>query len=248
MTAPRVRRPLLRAAGFGALAATLVAVACEAPQPTQPPSAGPSFSKSALTPKSAVAGFFPDVATKGTGKDDILLFVVSADGEVLRHAWLRDAPDPTVPVRGVGDPRLRPLMEPFRGMVDRVQLVEFKPGEVGPTGTRVIWTQLRPGPGSASRAGEGSERAVALRDAVRRHYPAAQRDAGVTAQVGVSFTVGADGKAQGVKVIDRDLDPAFARAALAVVADLTFTPTAPDEETVMVVPFAPERRPAPDAR
>src|SRR5205085_3236722 len=91
MTAPRARRPLLRAAAFAALAAGLVAVACEAPQPTQPPSAGPIFAKSELTPKAAVAEYFPEVATRGTGRYDFLEFVVTAEGEVVHHAWVRGA-------------------------------------------------------------------------------------------------------------------------------------------------------------
>lgn len=36
MTSPRVRRPRLRAAGFGAAALAMIAAACEAPGPVQP--------------------------------------------------------------------------------------------------------------------------------------------------------------------------------------------------------------------
>jgi TonB family protein len=244
MTAPRVRRPLLRAAASGALSALLVAAACEAPQPTQPPVAGPIFDKSALTPKAAVADFFPAVATQGTAKDDILLFVVSAEGDVVQRAWIRGAPDPTSPVRGAGDARLRPLIEPYKGKVARVQLVEFRPGEVGPTETRVVWAQLRPAPGTAP----DDPRSIALRDAIRRHYPPRLRDAGITARVGVSFTVGADGKAGEVSVVGDEMDSAFVDAARAVVADLTFPPGKPGEGVVMTISFAPERTPAPDAR
>jgi TonB family protein len=74
------------------------------------------------------------------------------------------------------------------------------------------------------------------------------RDAGVTARVAVSFTVGADGKAQGVSVMDTDVAPAFTQAARAVVADLTFPPGGAGEETVMLIHFAPERTPAPAVR
>jgi protein TonB len=244
MTAPRVRRPLLRAAASGALSALLVAAACEAPQPTQPPVARRIFDKSALTPKAAVADFFPAVATQGTAKDDILLFVVSAEGDVVQRAWIRGAPDPTTPVRGAGDARLRPLIEPYKGKVARVQLVEFRPGEVGPTETRVVWAQLRPAPGTAP----DDPRSIALRDAIRRHYPPRLRDAGITARVGVSFTVGADGKAGEVSVVGDEMDSAFVDAARAVVADLTFPPGKPGEGVVMTISFAPERTPAPDAR
>jgi TonB family protein len=101
--------------------------------------------------------------------------------------------------------------------------------------------------GLASDAG-GSEHEAALRDAVRRHYPPLLRDAGITAQVAVSFTVGADGRARGVSVVGSGVNPAFAQAARAVVADLTFAPGAPGEETMMSIPFLPERTPAPAAR
>lgn len=239
MTAPRVRRPLLRAAGFAGIAAALVVAACEAPQPTTPPATGPSFAKSALTPQAAIAHYYPEVASRGTKKDDILLFVVSPEGDVVRHAWITDAPDPTIPVRGVGDPRVTALTEPFRGKVDQVQLVEFRPGEVGPTATRVVWTRLR-------GAGGPDAQSLALHDAVRRHYTLALREAGLTGLVGVSFNVGADGKGRDVEV-SGDVDPRLAQAARAVIADLTFTPTNPDEGMVMTIPFLPERRPAPAA-
>jgi beta-lactamase regulating signal transducer with metallopeptidase domain len=246
MTASPVRRPLLRAAGFGAVAATLLVVACEAPQPTQPSASGPSFSKTPMTPEAAVAQYFPDVAKKGMAPDDILLFVVAPDGEMLRHAWIRDAPDPTTPIRGAGDPRLRPLIAPFSGMMSRVSLVQYSPGELGPTGSQVMWVQLRRRPGTPRPAAADPRDDRALHDAVRRHYTVALRDAGVLGQVGVSFAVGADGKARDVQVAD-GADPRLAEAARAVVADLTFTPTQPGEMEVMMIPFLPERRPAPAA-
>jgi len=246
MTAPRVRRPLLRAAGFTALAATLVAVACRAPEPMQAASGGPTFAKSALTPQTAVATYFPEVATKGTGRYDFLEFVVTAEGEVVHHAWVRGALAPGVRSPN-SDPHVRAGMMPqFRGKVESYRLVGFQPGEVGPTATEVAWTVLRPRPGSAAARVESPEDR-ALREAIRRHYPPLMRDAGITARVGVDFTVGADGKARDVKV-DDGVDPAFAQAARAVVADLVFPPTAPGEETLMVIAFLPERRPAPDAR
>jgi len=247
MTAPRARRPLVRATAFAALAAGLVAVACEAPQPTQPSSAAPSFAKTALTPQAAVAHYFPEVATKGMGRYDFLEFVVTADGEVVHHAWVRGALAPGVrsPER---DPHLREeVMRPFRGKVSEYRLVRFQPGEVGPTATEVAWTVLQPAPGSGADAGP-SAYDIALSDAIRRHYPPLMRDAGITARVAVDFTVGADGKARGVTIVGEHIDPAFAQAARAVVADLTFPPSRPDEETMMVIPFAPERRPAPATR
>jgi len=270
MTAPRAPRPLLRAAGFGGLASALVALACEAPQPTQPsPVAADRGSPllayelawddstvlgtglvartGALTPAAAVARYFPEVATKGTAPDDILNFIVSSDGEVLRHEWVRGTPDPRVPGRGLGDPRLQNTLREFRERIAGARLVRFRAGEVGPTATQVAWTQLRPPPGSADPRARGSEHVRALDAAIRRHYPPLLRDAGVTAQVTVSFTVGPDGKARGVKV-PGTVAPPFAQAARAVVADLTFPPGAADEETVMLIDFAPERPPAPAAR
>ena len=240
MTAPRVRRPLLRAAGFAGLAAVLVFAACEAPQPTTPPAAGPTFAKSALTPQSAVAHYFPDVATRGTAKDDILLFVVSPEGDVVRHAWITGAAEPSEGGgRGLADLRLRPSILEFRGKIDGSRMVRFAPGEVGPTATEVVWVELR-GPGGPDAQSQ------ALHDAVRRHYTLALREAGLTGQVGVSFTVGPDGKARDLEV-SGNVDPRLAEAARAVVAELTFPPSQPGEGMVMTIPFLPERRPAPAA-
>jgi hypothetical protein len=142
MTAPRARRPLLRAAGCAALAAVLAAAAGRAPQPT---SAVPSFARTALTPQAAVARYFPEVATKGTAPGDFLEFVVSTDGEVVRHTWVRDPfPD--------GEKNMWKTTSDFAGQVANYRVVHFKPGEVGPTATEVRWTELRPGPGSVATA------------------------------------------------------------------------------------------------
>ncbi|HEX8693454.1 MAG TPA: M56 family metallopeptidase, partial [Longimicrobium sp.] len=96
MTAPRVRQPWLRAAGFGAAAAALLAAACEAPGPLQPapadaervysaPGAAAGVQPAALTPREAIARFYPDVLTKGADGGARLLFVLSPAGEVVRH-------------------------------------------------------------------------------------------------------------------------------------------------------------------
>ncbi|MFL5541283.1 MAG: M56 family metallopeptidase [Longimicrobiaceae bacterium] len=240
MTAPRARRPLLRAAGFAAVAATLVALACEAPQPTQPSGSQARPAKSALTPRNAVAAYFPEVAKQGTLPGDLLFFVISGEGDVLRAEWIRGEINRSE-IQGLGDSRVRSRVAPFRGMLDRARVVRLAPGEAGPSETQVIWVQLRSSPNVES------ERSRAIREAIRRHYPPLLRDAGITARVPVSFRVDADGKARAVKVVEDGVQPAFVEAARAVVADLTFPRTAPGEEVVMVIVFAPERTPAPSA-
>lgn len=260
MTAPRARRPLLRAAAFAALAAGLVAVACEAPQPTQPPSAGPSFArKTQVTPPGVLQladvavqpelvnraeiqeqlkeSYPPSLRNAGVEGIVTVSMVVGADGltrapEVV-HTSHEAFREPAIAV--AARMRFQPAKKDGRAVAVQVTLP-------------VVFQLSRSKGGPAGADAEGRVDEVALRSAVRRHYPPLKRDAGITAVVTVAFTVGADGKAREVTLVDRGVDPAFAQAARAVVADLTFQPTAPREEIMMMIPFLPERRPAPDAR
>jgi TonB family protein len=270
MTAPAARRPLLRAAACGAVAAALAAAACEAPEPTRPASREPSLAGAASTPGTANAD-----ASRGDPPGVLQLADVDGPPEIVNRAavqralqegyppLLRDAgveaivtvsmvvgADGITRAPAVVHTSHEAFREPALGAVARMR---FRPATKGGRAVPVRVTlpvafQLSDLPPRRGPAPAGSADDSALRDAVRRHYPPLMRDAGVTAQVGVSFTVGADGKARGVRIVDRGVDPAFARAARAVVADLTFPPGGPGEERMMLIPFAPERTPAPAAR
>jgi len=260
MTATPARRPLLRASGFAAVAATLVVLACEAPQPTQPPSQEPTFNRTALPPdppgvlqladvddqpelvnRAAVRrqlqeGYPPLLRDAGVEGLVTVSMVVGADGltrlPAVIHTDHEAFREPAL--AAVAGMRFQPAKKDGRAVAVRVALP-------------IAFQLSGSASGPPSAEGAGNEHEAALLDAVRRHYPPLMRDAGITAQVGVSFTVGADGRARGVTIVGDGVDPAFARAARAVVADLTFPRTAPGEEMVMTISFAPERTPAPAA-
>lgn len=260
MTAPRARRPLLRAAAFVALAASLVAVACEAPQPTQPSPAGPTLAKTGLTLPGVLQLADVDEQPEIVNRVEVQRLLQESYPPLLRDAGVEGLVTVTMVVGADGRTRASTVVhtndEAFRApALAAVAGMRFQPAKKGGRAVAVQVTlpvafQLsRSAAGPVSAPAGRSELDAALQDAVRRHYPPLLRDAGITAQVGVSFTVGADGRAHGVTIVGDHIDPAFAQAARAVVADLTFPPpSAPGEEIVMVIPFAPERTPAPAAR
>ncbi|HET7231399.1 MAG TPA: M56 family metallopeptidase [Longimicrobium sp.] len=147
MTAPRVRRPILRAAGFGAVAAALGIAACEAPMPTMQPSMGGtrqvagtqgSFAKTPLTPRALLEQYYPQVLADGMPAGDIIAFVFDADGGVRKHEYIAASPANG----GQGNNRLNGLT----GNPDRiasVNVVKSQPGELAPTGVSLILVQLK---------------------------------------------------------------------------------------------------------
>lgn len=97
MTMPRERSPWTRAAGFGALALALAAAACETPAPTplapapvervySAADAPQGLQAAKLSPRDAIARYFPDVLTKGVEPNTVLTFVVDHRGEVVHSA------------------------------------------------------------------------------------------------------------------------------------------------------------------
>ncbi|HYH82848.1 MAG TPA: M56 family metallopeptidase [Longimicrobium sp.] len=263
MTAPRVRRPLLRAAGFGAVAAALAAAACETPAPMQPTPGGTrqlsgapgSFARSAMTPRTLLEQYYPQVLRDGMAADQVIAFVLSDEGEVVSHEMLtaaRGGAPATVRTQGEA---LERALGRYTSQFNSINVIATKPGELGPTEVQMAIVQLKAavagaaaGPGEApllparSADGENAYR-EAFRAAVSRHYPPILRDAGITGRMVVRLNVGENGRATNVEVLEGDAR--FAEAARAVVRDLAFNGRG---DTVMVIHFAPERRPAPAAR
>lgn len=144
MTAPRVRRPVLRAAAFGAVAAALVAAACETPAPTQPGAGtaralyrepGAGFAKTPLTPETAVATYFPQVARDGLPAGEFLLFVISPEGGVLRHERMSGGTDGAMlraVATGIGMSQVR-----------SVDVMKPRVGQPGPLPAAIVWVQLK---------------------------------------------------------------------------------------------------------
>lgn len=165
MTAPRLPHSGLRAAGFGVLAAALVAAACETPGPMQ---VGPAAAErvyaapdadhgpSRANPRELVARFYPDVLTKGAGEGATLTFVLAPDGEVTSHALERSEPTTGITVDGerarIGPMKAGRDLNPDD--IESVDVVRFTAGQMGPDAVGVIVIRMdEPG----SRAGRGTE-------------------------------------------------------------------------------------------
>jgi hypothetical protein len=174
MTAPKLRHPGLRAAGFGVLAAALVAAACETPGPMQvaPASAERVYTApdaadhgpSRVNPRELIARYYPDVLTKGAGGGATITFIVSPDGEVASHTLepreeVQELTATDGTVRGsVRVPfRVRPMTAGANLDPDDIASVEvfrFAAGQMGPDPVGVVWVRMgEPG----SRAGRGTE-------------------------------------------------------------------------------------------
>lgn len=288
MTAPRVRRPVLRAAALGAVTAALVVAACEAPAPTQPspggaravysasPQAG--LPRSPLSTRALLREYYPDVLRHGMEPGDVVVFVLSADGAVIDHALLSPtlAPDASAAdARAAQSSGVGRALQRYASQVNSMNVVKSLPGELGPTEVRVAIAQLKATPADAGEARadlSGAERVatadralattaeprdaerhlspeaareeaerVAFRAAVARHYPADLRAAGVTGRIALRMNIGDDGRPSDIVVVRGD--ERFADAARAVAADLVYRNRG---DMVMVIDFAPERRPAAD--
>jgi hypothetical protein len=143
MTAPRVRRPLARAAGFGVLAAALLAAACRTPAPesTPAPRVQQENSRFPITPRDALAQYFPDVVRNGMGSGEILLFVLTPDGRVTRHERVTS---------GQGQ---QPWDNISPDQIGSVDVLKRPAGEMAPTGVQIVWVVLK-----ASAAGTAGGR------------------------------------------------------------------------------------------
>lgn len=167
MTAPRVRRPLLRATGFAGIAAGLVFAACEAPGPMQPSPAGSRriYAAEGAEPqgkprakidiREMVSSYFPEVAREGLSRDESLYFTLSPEGEIIGHARRRLS-RPTGYAVGANGRRLTvhdPVAELGidRSTIRSIDNVAQPAGTVAPTPVQVVLVQLkRPGVESGS--------------------------------------------------------------------------------------------------
>jgi beta-lactamase regulating signal transducer with metallopeptidase domain len=166
MTAPRVRRPLARAAGLGALAALLVAAACEAPQPVGPSVEGSRRVYTAAPDQGThsrhslaqlVNKYFPDVAANGLGDDQAVAFVLSDAGEVVSHELIRMGAAHTpgnavVQALGIGGEHSAAVAAVDPATIAAMDVMKEPAGRLGPTPVRVLVIQLK-APGDATRAG-----------------------------------------------------------------------------------------------
>ncbi|MFL5537679.1 MAG: M56 family metallopeptidase, partial [Longimicrobiaceae bacterium] len=277
MTAPRGRRPILRAAAVGAMAAALVAAACETPAPTQPTAGtaralyrepGAGFARTPLTPETAVATWFPQVARDGLPAGEFLLFVISPEGGVLRHERLSGGTDGAMMRAATAD---IPMSQ-----VRSVDMMKPRVGQPGPLPATLVWVQLK-GPGDdpstmtmSRRVPDGTDRqgswnsvrtrtagvqamagvegvaspagapdAAQLRAAMQRFYTPQMAAAGLLGQAEIRYTVGADGKARDVEIYAKPA--ALEPATRNIVSALTFAPGAANRQGEMRLDFGAEK-------
>jgi beta-lactamase regulating signal transducer with metallopeptidase domain len=161
MTSPRVKRPWVRAALFGAAALATVVAACEAPGPVQPapasvtlqPARTENVSELASIPsnvrisraaiEAAVREHYPEVFRAAAGESATLMFVVSPDGSIQRHERLQTK-------RTRSDAAQVEVQELSRatGLRERspeepviMDVVTFSPGQMGPGRVEVVWNR-----------------------------------------------------------------------------------------------------------
>jgi hypothetical protein len=125
MTSPRARRPLLRAAGFGAVAVGLVVAACQAPGPAHPSRAETDAAR-VMTTREVMDHFYPQLA-RGVGDSATVLLVYTPAGALLDHR---------LTVAGQAPPRL-PLPA-WASTPANLEVVDFAAGDVGPQPVRLI--------------------------------------------------------------------------------------------------------------
>lgn len=227
MTAPRARRPLLRAAGFACVAAVLAACETSAPMGPAPAATLRAPSSSSLaTARTLLERHYPQVLREGVLEGDVIIFEVDADGRVVSRSYHS-------PRRGTMTGSIAPGSY---AEVASLDMIESRPGELGPTAVSMAVVHVRRTPEERplsrdslesliAREGETMERFQRDRTAaVARHYPPLLRDAGISAHMFVRVVVGRDGRARDAVVTWGD--PRFAEAALSAVRDIRFAPTA----------------------
>lgn len=223
MTAPRARRPLLRAAVCGALAAVLVGAACETPGPLQPSVAGrrvyaaegeaAGLPRAKMSVREVVSRYFPEVARDGLGDDEYLVITASPDGDIVRHERLPRAPDADraatavpgrkIAVRGFEEAIvMRDVEENTVRSIDR--MVE-PAGAVAPTPVTIVWVQLR-GPGDASVTRHSSSNPER-----RPGSPGPDQLSSWTWSDGTSVMVAARGTASGTLPTETEIGAAVSR-------------------------------------
>jgi hypothetical protein len=153
MTAPRVRRPLVRAAGFGALATLLAAAACEAPMPLQPtvdsartmyktPEATGIHSRHSVA--ELLRQHFPSIAQNGVSDGSAVAFVLAPDGEVVSADLVATSGGQ------IGASSLLGRVPPDR--IASMSVLKGRAGEYAPTPLNVIVVQLKGESASAAAA------------------------------------------------------------------------------------------------
>jgi beta-lactamase regulating signal transducer with metallopeptidase domain len=176
MTAPRVRRPFLRAAGFVAVAVALAVGACEAPVPTQPSSGGTRVAyrsadgtteriegpRSHLSASEAVNQYFPEVAREGMGTNEVLVFVLDKKGDVVRHVRSDRIQSPSL---------VAVLNDLPASDIETVNVTKLPAGNLAPTPVQIVWVQVKGEGGHGRSASAPASGAAEFTGVVVRRNP-----------------------------------------------------------------------------
>ncbi|HEX5869714.1 MAG TPA: M56 family metallopeptidase [Longimicrobium sp.] len=162
MTSPRVRRPWLRAAGFGIAALAMVAAACEAPGPVQPgpvsvdlqPVGTRAGTEMVVVPsnvrisrgaiETAVRTHYPEVLRGAATDTSTLMFVIAPGGEIERHERIHMK---RMGARPTEQAQVQQRWKQSTGLSDHesarsvVDVVGFAPGQMGPGRVEVVWVR-----------------------------------------------------------------------------------------------------------
>ena len=163
MTAPRARRPRLRAGGFGIVALALVAVACETPGPVQTSPSAPSATRmesvrtdvttdglnlpsgvriSRAAVRSAIEANYPEVLGGAATDSATLMFVLAPDGSIERHERVqlrRMGPPPANAAEAQGRWRETSGLSSQEMGSTLVDVLTFPPGAMGRGRVEVLW-------------------------------------------------------------------------------------------------------------
>lgn len=126
------------------ITASLLALAlagCAAPVPASPaPAAAPTATVEAaptakLTPRAALERYYPQVLAAGMPENDVIVFVVTPSGRVVKHALLHTIP-------GTAGTQVENLLQPYIDQVINFNAIHAKPGELAPTPVYIAWADL----------------------------------------------------------------------------------------------------------
>ena len=127
---------------FAAAVAGVVALAgCAAPVPVPvPASPAPAAAAQAapaakLTPRAALERYYPQVLASGMAENDVIVFVVTPSGRVVKHALLHTIP-------GTAGTQIENLLQPYIDQVINFSSIRARPGELAPTPVYIAWADL----------------------------------------------------------------------------------------------------------
>lgn len=122
---------------FATAVAAVALAACAAPVPALPAPAPAAEAAPAakLTPRAALERYYPQVLASGMAENDVIVFVVTPSGRVVKHALLHTMP-------GTAGTQIENLLQPYLDQVVNFNSIRTRPGELAPTPVYIAWADL----------------------------------------------------------------------------------------------------------